>query len=81
MSGYTTVYMKRCDTAATVRTTVAHFVTCNMYLSGQLVRLMLKVITQSDRGFMEVIVLYRIVPEHASAGSSKTLVPIYQSTW
>ena len=30
---------------------------------------------------MEVILLYRIVPEHESAGSSKTLVPIYQSTW
>jgi hypothetical protein len=48
MSGQTTLYVKRCHTVATVRTTVTHFVTCNMYLSGQLVRLTLKVITQSD---------------------------------
>jgi hypothetical protein len=34
MSGYTTVYVKSCHTVAAVRTTVAHFVTCNMYLSG-----------------------------------------------
>ena len=81
MSGYTTAYVKRCDAVATVRTTVAHFVTCNMYYSGQLVRLTLKVITENDRGFMEGILLCSIVPEHESAGCFKTLVPIYHSTW
>jgi hypothetical protein len=37
-----------------VKTAVAHFVTCNLYLSGQLARIALKVM-QNDRDFMEVI--------------------------
>jgi hypothetical protein len=38
----------------TTRITVVHFVMYNLYLSGQLVRLALKVILQNDRNFMEV---------------------------
>ena len=47
---------------ATMRATVAHFVTCNLCFSGQLVRLTLKIIMQNDGDFVEVILLYLIEP-------------------
>lgn len=40
------------------RNTVAHFVTCNLQFSGQVVRLTLKVVTQNNWDFMEIIHLY-----------------------
>jgi len=41
-----------------VRTAVLHFVVCNLYLSGQLVKLTMKAMMQNDREFTEVIHLY-----------------------
>jgi len=38
-------------------TTSTHSVTCNMYLTGQMVRLMTEVVTQNDRCFMQIILL------------------------
>jgi len=37
----------------TVKNTVAGFVTCNLYFSGQWARIELKVIMENDRDFME----------------------------
>jgi len=38
--------------------TAAHFVMCNVYLSGQLVGLMLKIVMKNGRDIMEVVTVY-----------------------
>jgi len=45
-------------TVAAMRSTLTHFVICNLYLSGTSVRLALKFVTQKYWGFMEIIYLY-----------------------
>lgn len=45
----------------TMRTAAVYFVTCNLYLSGQLVRLVLKVIMQNNKKFMEVILHFTFI--------------------
>jgi hypothetical protein len=40
---------------ATTRNTIAYSVTCNLYLSAQLLRLLLKFLTKNDRDFMYYI--------------------------
>jgi len=40
-----------------MKSTTARFVTCNLYLSGNLVRLALKVVMQNDRKFMVMFLL------------------------
>jgi hypothetical protein len=46
-----------------MKLTVAHFVTFNLYLSGQLVRLALKAVTQNGRDFMEIFLLHALAPQ------------------
>jgi hypothetical protein len=41
-----------------IEITVTHFVTCDIYLCEQLMRLALKFVMQYDRDFMELINLY-----------------------
>jgi hypothetical protein len=36
----------------------AHFGTCNLYLSGQLVGLMLKIVTKNGMDIMEIVTVY-----------------------
>lgn len=43
--------------------TAAHFVMCNVYLSGQLVGLMLKIVMKNGRDIMEVVTVYTYLPE------------------
>ena len=40
---------------ATMRTAAVYCITCNLYSSGQLVRLVQKVVMQNNKKFMEVI--------------------------
>ena len=53
------MWLLRCELTAvvtgTVITTFAHIVMCFLYLSGQLMRSLLKVVVLNDRDFMEVI--------------------------
>jgi len=44
-----------------MRTAVVYCVTCNLYLSAQLVRLVLKIIMQSSKKFMEVILNFTFI--------------------
>jgi len=44
-----------------MKPTTARFVRCNLYLSGNLVRLALKVFVQNDRKFMGVFLLHTLV--------------------
>ena len=44
-----------------MRPTIAHFITCNLYLSGNLVRLALNVVVQNYRNFMEFFLLHTLV--------------------
>jgi hypothetical protein len=49
---------KSCCRTFTAMSTAAHFVTCNLYLSRQLVRLMLKIVMKNGRDIMEVVTVY-----------------------
>jgi hypothetical protein len=72
-----------------VRITVVHFVTCNLYLSGQLVKFVLKSLIKNDRHFMEVIHLLQTrVSVHDRmlgkdsvryAGTVKRCIPFYNT--
>jgi len=58
---YTTIKLNGLLLLANVggmETTVAHCVRCTLHLCGYLMRLVVKVIMQSDRDFMEVIHLH-----------------------
>jgi len=58
--GYTTMNGKSCCQTFTAVSTAAHFVMCNLYLSGQLVRLMLKIVMENGSNSVRIFAFFRM---------------------